>query len=254
MVVETREKSYEQIKRAIKTNIASYNDPIDSYYEDHIIESKHFEIMLDNEKCGYYSVFNNEMLTQFVLYEKHLSKAQELFQEVLRKSEIKEIYLSTSDRLLLILALDIQKEVVVQDYIYQAGGEKECKRGFELKRAVEKDIPAIKKTDEGFFKNLENNIKNEELFIGIDGNESVSYGIIEKSKIFNDLASIGMFVLGKERGKGYGAFTIINLIKLCEKANIRPIAGCFARNQYSVNALKMAGMISMSRLLKIRVS
>jgi len=62
-----------------------------------------------------------------------------------------------------------------------------------------------------------------------------------------------MFVLKKERGKGYGALTLINLIKQCKHVNIRPIAGCFAKNKYSVNALKKAGMISMSRLFKIKL-
>ena len=120
-------------------------------------------------------------------------------------------------------------------------------------KAEETDIPGIRNTDGGFFKNLENNIKNGELFIGRDGENIVSYGIIEKSRLFSDLASIGMFVLGNERGKGYGALTLINLIHQCQDSGIRPIAGCFVKNQYSVFALKKAGMISFNRLLKISV-
>jgi hypothetical protein len=254
MLVEMLEKPYGQIKKDIQFNIASYSEPIDTYYEDHIIESRHYEILLDNEKCGYCSVFENAILTQFSLNDRFKTIAQEIFQEVLTQRNIKEAYLSTSDKLLLILALDRLKDVEVQDYIFQVVGEKDCKKGFCLKRAEEKDIPGIKKTDEGFFKNLEKNVENEELFVGMDGKRVVSYGIIEKSKIFKDLASIGMFVLKNERGNGYGAFTIINLIKHCKNSNIRPIAGCFAKNKYSVNALKKAGMISMNRLLKVKVS
>jgi hypothetical protein len=253
MIVEMIEIPYSQIKKDIRSNIASYYEPIDSYYEDHIIESRHFEILLDNQKCGYCSVFEDTLLTQFSILDKFKDKAQGIFHEVLMQREIKEAYLSTSDKLLLILALDMQKEVEVQDYIFQPGGEIECRRDFFLRKAVENDIPGIKKTDEGFFKNLEKNVASEELFIGLNGNTIVSYGIIEKSKMFDDLASIGMFVLKNERGNGYGALTIINLIKHCDSSNIRPVAGCFVKNEYSVNALKKAGMISMNRLLKVKL-
>jgi hypothetical protein len=253
MFIETIEKSFELMKLDIQANLASYSEPIDSYYEDHIIESKHFEIMVNHEKYGYYSVFENKMLTQFMINEKYISRAQEIFQQVLDKSGVEEIYLSTSDKVLLLMALDKQKEVIVQDYVFQVNDEIESKNEFVLTKALEKDIPMVRETAGEFFVNLENNVKSEELFIGMDGNEVVSYGIIEKSKIFNDLASMGMYVIDKKRGNGYGALTLINLIRQCQNAAIRPIAGCFVKNQYSANALKNAGMISMNRLLKIKV-
>jgi hypothetical protein len=253
MIIEIIEKSYEQNKKDILLNIASYSDPIDSYYEDHIIDSKHYEIHMGNKKCGYFSVFQNELLTQFSLYESFLINAQEIFREILSKSQVKEIYLSTSDKLLLLMALDEQKRTIVQDLIFQEGSEIDSGTRFFIKKSENKDIPYIKKTDEGFFRNLEKNIENGELFIGFDGNKIVSYGIIENSKMFDDLASIGMFVLKNERGKGYGACTISELIVRCRNANIRPIAGCFAKNKYSVNALKKAGMISKTRLLKVKI-
>lgn len=253
MRIEIVEKSFEEMKQDIQDNLASYSEPIDSYYEDHVIESKHFEILLDNEKCGYYSVFEDQLLTQFSLDEKHGALAQEIFREVLEKSGVKEIYLSTSDKLLLLLALDEQKGVIVQDYVFQVGSIMDCKVGFTLRIAAEEDIPGIRANDGGFFQNLENNIKNGELFIGMDGDRIVSYGIIEASKIFEDLASIGMFVLAAERGNGYGAFTLSKLIGQCRGNGIRPIAGCFVKNQYSVHALKNAGMVSKNRLLKIKI-
>lgn len=247
------EKSFDEMKLEIQANAASYTEPVDTYYEDHIIESAHFVIYLDGEKCGYFSVFDHTLLTQFVIDGKFLPRAQELFLEVLAISKAKEIYCSTSDKLLLLMSLDIQKEVIVQDYVFQPGYPQPGKPGFGLMKAEETDIPGIRNTDGGFFKNLENNIKNGELFIGRDGENIVSYGIIEKSRLFSDLASIGMFVLGNKRGKGYGALTLINLIQQCQDSGIRPIAGCFVKNQYSVNALRKAGMISLNRLLKLSV-
>jgi hypothetical protein len=254
MIIETIEKPYEQMKQEIRANLASYSEPIDSYYEDHVIESKHYEILLDNVKCGYYSVFENELLTQFALDDKHMARAQEVFHQVLEKSSIKEIYLSTSDRLLLLLALDEQKSLTVQDYVFQVGERRECKAEFMLRKAVEEDIPGIRENDGGFFQNLESNIKNGELFIGLDGDRVVSYGIIENSKIFEDLASMGMFVIAAERGKGYGANTLSKLIIECQSKGFRPIAGCFVKNRYSVQALKKAGMVSKNRLLRVKVA
>ncbi len=253
MTIEIVEESYEQIKKDILLNIASYSEPIDSYYEDHIIDSRHYVMLMESERCGYFSVFQNEMLTQFSLYEKFWVKAQEIFREILAKSQVKEIYLSTSDKLLLLMALDEQKGTIAQDMVFQEGIEIKRSARFFIRKAEKKDIPQIKNTDGGFFKNLEKNIENEELFIGVDDKKVVSYGIIEKSRMFDDLASIGMFVLKEERGKGYGAFTIDNLIRECKSLAIKPIAGCFSANQYSVNALKKAGMVSRSHLLKVKI-
>lgn len=253
MSIVAIEKSFDEMKLEIQANVASYTEPIDTYYEDHIIESTHFVIILNSKKCGYFSVFEHVLLTQFVIGEQYLPSAQEIFLEVLAISKAKEIYCSTSDKLLLLMSLDKQKEVIVQDFVFQPGFPQPGKPGFCLLKAEETDIPRIKNTDGGFFKNLENNIKNGELFIGRDSENIVSYGIIEKSRLFNDLASIGMFVFEDERGKGYGALTLINLIQQCQDSGIRPIAGCFVKNQYSVNALQKAGMISLNRLLKISV-
>ena len=85
----------------------------------------------------------------------------------------------------------------------------------------------------------------------MDG-QVVSFGIIEKSKLFEGQASLGMFVIREQRGRHYGSYTIRELMRLCRSQQIVPNAGCFARNEFSRNALSHAGMISNTRLLKVK--
>jgi RimJ/RimL family protein N-acetyltransferase len=66
-----------------------------------------------------------------------------------------------------------------------------------------------------------------------------------------DLASLGMFVVKEQRGKHYGSNMIRALIEFCLTKNITPVAGCFAKNEFSRNALSRAGMVSHARLLKV---
>jgi GNAT superfamily N-acetyltransferase len=251
--IELVETSFDEIKTEIVSNIISYSEPIDSYYEDHIIESTHYRISIDTVICGYTSVFSNTMMTQFTLKEIFLPKAREVFSQVLRLTGVSEIYLSTSDSLLLVMALDNCSAMDVQDYVFQMGNTLCCNSGFQVQKAELKDAGLVEAKHEGFFPSVQEKIAREELFIGRDGDDVVSFGVIENSKLLDDHASLGMFVVKEERGKGYGSMTIARLIDLCLHKGITPVAGCFSKNGYSVNALFNAGMYSKARLLKIKI-
>jgi len=242
----------DDIRPSLLKNLESYQHPIDSYYEDHIIESKHYKAVIDGIESGYVSIFDAAMLTQFYL-DRHQSMAGAVFKELARSGMIKEAYVSTSDRQLLVLAMDNEKSVDVQDFVFCVDEPNACMSSFVLRRAEPQDEDAVRLHHDGFFQNLEANIAGKELFIGRDKDKLVSFGIIEKSKLYDDIASIGMFVLKDERGNGYGAMTIIRLIELCRRNAVTPVAGCFSKNAFSRNALAKAGMYSHMRLLRIQV-
>jgi GNAT superfamily N-acetyltransferase len=253
MNLELIETPFDEIKSEIVRNIRSYSEPVDSYFEDHVVESIHYRISLDNVICGYSSVFSKTMMTQFVLHGKELSNAAGIFAEVLLRTGISEIYLPTSDSLLLVMALDHIKEMDVQDLVFRAGIPQSCKRNFRVEKALMEDAGLVLAKHDGFFPSIEEKIVNEELFIGYDDEVVVSFGVIERSKLLENHASIGMVVVKEERGKGYGSMTITKLIDLCTQQGITPVAGCFSKNKYSANALTKAGMCSKTRLLKIKV-
>jgi RimJ/RimL family protein N-acetyltransferase len=153
----------------------------------------------------------------------------------------------------LISALEHQKKIEVQDWIFHfCNGAKEDNKT-KVRKAEVDDFSKIREYDEGFFQNLERNITNGELFISENEGSIQAFGIIEKSKIWSNVASLGMFVPNDKRGNGYGSEMIKSLALICEGMSIISIAGCFSKNAKSISALKRAGMISTNRLLKVEI-
>ena len=242
--------AFEDNKSCIKSNLILYNNPIDSYYEDHIIESCHYLIRIDNVIAGYVSVFENGMVTQFSLRDEYLSMESEIFNAAKSELALKTIYVSTCDNTLLRMALENQKTFEVQDYVFHFQKAVEVPSDFTIRKANISDITSIRENHDGFFQNLEQNIDKGEIYLGYSGPPIVSYGIIEKSKLFDDWASIGMFVVKNERGKAYGSYMVKRLVEKCLENNVVPIAGCFSKNTHSKNALCSAGTCSTNWLLK----
>src|SRR5215218_9266606 len=102
-----------------------------------------------------------------------------------------------------------------------------------------------------FFEDLERHIAAGELFVTLRGEEPVGFGILVKSTLYDDVASIGMFTIERFRQAGVGTATIAMLIEECRRRSLRPVAGCWYYNHRSRRTLQRAGMYSPTRLLKI---
>ena len=189
----------------------------------------------------------------FSLDEAYKSHAGEIFQSLLQQLTPQEAYVSTSDPFFLSCSFDHQKSILVQDWVFQAPTQfSPTAAGFSLTPASLDDQELIRQKDEGFFQNLNDNLQRGEIFLGKMDGQVVSFGIIEKSKLLSDQASLGMFVIREQRGRHFGSCTIRELIRVCQSQRIIPVAGCFARNEFSRNALSHAGMVSDTRLLKVK--
>ena len=83
------------------------------------------------------------------------------------------------------------------------------------------------------------------------GEEPVGFGILVKSTLYEDIASIGMYTIERFRQAGVGTATIAMLIAESHRRSLRPVAGCWYYNHRSRQTLQRAGMYSSTRLLKI---
>ena len=81
--------------------------------------------------------------------------------------------------------------------------------------------------------------------------EPVGFGILVKSMLYEDVASIGMYTIERLRRVGVGTATIAMLIAECRRRSLRPVAGCWYYNHRSRQTLQRAGMYSPTRLLKV---
>ena len=84
-----------------------------------------------------------------------------------------------------------------------------------------------------FFEHLERHIAAGELFVTLRDEEPVGFGILVKSMLYEDVASIGMYTIERLRRVGVGTATIAMLIAECRRRSLRPVAGCWYYNHRS---------------------
>ena len=90
-----------------------------------------------------------------------------------------------------------------------------------------------------------------ELFLTLRRDESVGFGLLERSALYEDVTSVGMYTIERCRRSGVGTATIALLIAECRRRGLRPVAGCWYYNHASKRTLERAGMYSSTRLLKV---
>ncbi|MFP3126550.1 hypothetical protein OH784_28515 [Ectobacillus funiculus] len=95
------------------------------------------------------------------------------------------------------MALDHDYKIEKQAYFFQDNKvkiptEKLYKNG-EFKAAVPNDASKITEVCQDFIDKVEKRIENREVFTFTKGNILLGIGIVERSKLLNGYASIGMF-------------------------------------------------------------
>jgi len=231
----------------------SLSSPIDSFLEDHILNSEFFSLKINGKEVGYFAIFKSNLLTQFFLRKESWSYSQTLFKSVLDKYHIKSAYVPTSDELFLSLSLDNHKKVELQAYLFVDNRDVKLEPPYkgDFAQAEIKDTEEIEKISGDFFDSLENRIKNREIFTFREGSPLLGVGIVEKSRLLSGYASIGMFTNEKYRMKGIGTSIIINLKSWCYSHSLIPISGCWYKNTNSKKTLERAGLVTKSRLLNV---
>lgn len=245
----------EQAIEEIRVHANGLCSPFDSYYEAHLLKSEYFQLFIDGEAAGLTGVFEKQLLTYFAVEPAFRRESQRLFQEAKRLQEVTSAYVYTADELYLAHVLETAKTVNQQAYFFKCEGlnpePPQPDEDFEIRLAAPSDFELALAHTGDFFDELENQINRGDIFVGTMKGQIVAYGIIEKSKLINQTASIGMIVLETERLKGYGTKTLRALKRHCESQSLRVIAGCWYYNHQSKKTLEAAGLYSQTRLLKI---
>ncbi|MFJ7512871.1 hypothetical protein ACIQW7_26070 [Peribacillus simplex] len=83
----------------IQRYVSTLSSPIDSFLEEHILNSVFYTIRYNSEVAGYYAIHNNQYLTQFYLDLSYYKESQEIFDNVLKDHSIRSILVPTCDEL-----------------------------------------------------------------------------------------------------------------------------------------------------------
>ncbi|MGB1252776.1 MAG: GNAT family N-acetyltransferase [Candidatus Promineifilaceae bacterium] len=224
--------------------------PIESFLEDHVVASTHYQMLIAGEVAGFASVYDGRLLTQFMVASRFRPKSTQLFTAARQLESVNTAFVPTCDELFLSQALDASTKVEKQAYFWQVG-EGVISAENPLTRATSADLDLIIQHTGDFFDDPSTLIKRGDLFISHRNNEIAGYGLIERSRFYLATGSIGMFVVEKHRQQGVGTDIIRALIHECRRQTLRVVAGCYYFNHASRNTLLKAGMYAQTRLLKI---
>jgi GNAT superfamily N-acetyltransferase len=246
--------AFAEIREATRQHVHGLPSVIDSFLEDHILASNHYRIVVAGETAGFASIHEERLITQFAIAEPYRRCGQALFGELRRLEQVRSAFVPTCDEFFLAHALDDYRQLAKQAYFFAAPsdvGEAAASDRYSMRPAAIDDANFVRQESGDFFEHLERHIAAGELFVTLRDEEPVGFGILVKSMLYEDVASIGMYTIERIRRVGVGTATIAMLIAECRRRSLRPVAGCWYYNHRSRQTLQRAGMYSPTRLLKV---
>lgn len=257
------ESNYEQNDSYFNQYLENLSYNIESFQEEHILNSKVFSISIDEKHRGYYAFSENvfgiegfTVLTQFVLDSQVLKHSQPIFKDILERHGIISAFVSSMDEQFLSLAMDFHKSVTMQAFIHVDGKTEVAGAEFPISSmflAKNEDFPQIQRLSNGFFDFLleSQKIGKFQLYILKDKEEILGFGLLEDGIINPNIKSLGIYTIEEHRGKGVGRSVMMHLKDICYQQGFKPLTGCNWYNKKSKATLESAGFVSQTRLFKI---
>lgn len=244
---------FDEIKEKMCKYYSENDILVDSFWEDHVIESNFYNIILNGEIIGYCGIYNKNLITVFNLEKKYSYLAQEIFMKVKHLEEVSEAFVPTGDEFLLSLCLDsfisIDKQAYfTKDLNMNNGNNKDL----NLRIATTLDKEIVEKYSDGFFDDIDKCISKGCIYIAEKENEVVGFGVIESGIIREDLQSVGMFVRKEYRMLGIGTNILKGLKNIVKGRGKEAISGCWYYNHNSLKTQLKSGNYCHTRLLKIK--
>lgn len=253
-------------KTAFKENLAyirqyfeSNQITVDSFWEDHVVKSNHYQILLNHEVIGFFAIFDQTMLTLFHVFEAYAEHGQKLFHKVRQFEQVNHAFVTTGDEYFLSHCLDNYMRIEKQAYfaIYRdVQIPSDMVKDIELVRVLtEQDTEVLKLAGDFFEEDTADRILNGSDYLQVykvmDHGEVIGFGVIELGRVVKTSASIGMYVMEDKRQKGYAANILKALQKHVESKGYTARSGCWYYNHNSLKSMMRAGAYSKTRLLRV---
>lgn len=262
-MVKFIESTYQQNQHYLDQYLKNLSYHLDSFQEDHILDSKVFSIFLDDRHQGYFAVCENvfdiegfTVLTQFILDSDSLKHSQPIFKQVLEDHGIVSAFISSKDELFLSISMDFHKSVTMQAYMHTDGNAPIKAAEFPrtcMVLANDDDFPEIQRLSNNYFDFLLHPRKRDkfQLYILKDKETILGFGLLEEGEMVKNINSLGIYTIEEHRKKGVGRSMMIHLKNICYEKGIKPLTGCNWYNKKSKATIESAGFISQTRLFKI---
>lgn len=255
MDIKLIECEWEDISNAVENHFVDNNITVDSYWEDHVMNSNHYKIIYEEKLIGFFAIFNSSFLTLFNMNPEYAKYAQSVFARIKKYEQVTSAFVSTCDEFLLSHAVDDFVKLEKQAYfsIY-------TEKDIEDKKTLLLE-PVDGNTDESIFKLAHDYFDEdiEKIKKGLDyyklykvkhENVLIGFGVVEYGRVIKKMASVGMYVVEEHRQKGYGGNILKTLQSLVEGEGYIARSGCWYYNHNSKKSMEAAGAYSKTRLLK----
>ncbi len=248
---------WEDIGPLVAENCVACAMTVDSFWEDHVLESKHYKMTCDGEVAGYFAVHKGSTMTLFYVAPQYAGQSQELFARAKKYESVTNAMVATGDEFFLSHCVDNFKFIEKQAYFsvytdYEIPAQRQ--KALSLRRAdVDKDCETLKLCGDfldGEIKNIQNGVDVVELYIVEHEGDVVGFGVIQYGRILKDTASTGMFVREEYRRQGFAANILQSLKHIVRSKGCRAYSGCWYYNHNSKKSMESAGAYSPTRLLR----
>ena len=260
MNIITKACEWHEIERLVNFNIKNNKMTIDSFLEDHIVKSRHYKILSEEQIIGYFFIYDSCKLMGFYMDEYHSQYSQEVFNKVKKYEQVTHAMVATSDEYFLSHCLDNYASITKQAY-FSIYTDKAYEKGHFHQLDFypvlsEEDIELLNFSGDFICQDDRNKIKNQveyyKLFIMKQEEENIGVGVVEYGRVDTSIASVGMFVAPEFRQKGYGRSILKALQMKVESEGYIARSGCWYYNHNSKKSMESAGAYSKTRLLNIQ--
>ena len=251
MLCEFIPSSLKENREWLTAYLHSLSEPMDSWAEDNLDKCTIFSVIDRGTHIGFIGA-QGQTLWFFYVDARYLWSAQDIFEEAVKSLDIKNVYLRTSDQLLVSLVMDWEFDKEKGAYFFQDGFQIERPDlsfdNIDFTQATLADLPYIQQETNNFFD--ESDIASATIFMLRTGEELLGCGISVLSRYHVGYASIGMVTCAKYRQQGVGKYILWSLKEWCYDQGLKPLAGCWYYNTLSRKTLESAGLVTRARGLK----
>ena len=246
-----------EIHQFVSDSLRTNSIVVDSFWEDHVMESSHYKMTYCDEIIGYFAIHKGATITLFHVFSHYANQSQELFARVKKYESVTNAMVATGDEIFLSHCIDNFARIEKQAY-FSVYTEKEIieERHKELQLRLA-DIDAdeqILKLSGDFLdeeiKNIRNGLDVLKIYIVEYHNKVVGFGVVQYGRVIDDIASIGMYVCEEYRCQGIAANILQNLKHIVQNNGFRAFSGCWYYNHNSKKSMESAGAYSKTRLLR----
>ena len=248
---------WDKIHPLVAEYVIGNNITVDSFWEDHVLKSKHYKMMYQDVMAGYFAIHKGSTIVLFNVFPLYANQAQELFARVKKYESVKNAMVVTGDEFFISHCFDNFSRIEKQAY-FSIYTDKKIPKGRQLEIGlkladIDKDHDILKLSGDffdGIITEIRDGCDHLEVYIAEHNGNIVGFGVIDWGRVIKDIASIGMYVCEQYRRQGLGANLLQALKQLSVDKGYRVFSGCGYYNHNSKKTMESAGAYSKTRLMR----